>query len=155
MAITLPRPTPTIKETPPLVLVGEDNEINRKTLVDFLEYKGYAVVEAQDGQAVLDIAELYNPTLLLVDVQMPVLDGLSAIRQLRAGGNEQPIIALTGLAMQGDEQRCLNAGATAYLTKPISLHELVVQIERQLQGQPIYALPKPTNALQVSVKELG
>ena len=148
-------PTPTTKDNSPLLLVGEDNEINRKTLVDFLEYKGYTVVEAQDGQAVIDMAELYNPTLLLVDVQMPVLDGLSAIRQLRAGGNDKPIIALTGLAMQGDEQRCLNAGATAYLTKPISLHELVVQIERQLQAAQTYSMPKPTHPAQVSVKELG
>gem|GEM_PF-1878377 len=103
----------------------------------------------------IDMAELYNPTLLLVDVQMPVLDGLSAIRQLRARGNDKPIIALTGLAMQGDEQRCLNAGATAYLTKPISLHELVVQIERQLQAAQTYSMPKPTHPAQVSVKELG
>lgn len=103
----------------------------------------------------IDMAELYNPTLLLVDVQMPVLDGLSAIRQLRAGGNDKPIIALTGLAMQGDEQRCLNAGATAYLTKPISLHELVVQIERHLQGRRSYAMPKSLNVPQVSVSALA
>jgi len=121
-------------ETPgrPLLLVGEDNELNRKTLVDFLEFKGYDVVIAQDGQEVLDLVERCHPDLILIDVQMPVLDGLSAIRQLRARGERMPIISLTGMAMQGDEQRCLNAGATAYYSKPVRLNELVAVIDRQL-----------------------
>ena len=137
----------------PLVLVGEDNELNRKTLVDFLEFKGYEVVVAQDGQEAIEITERCNPDLILIDVQMPVLDGLSAIRQLRARGNTKPIIALTGMAMQGDEQRCLSAGATAYYSKPVRLNELVAVLERQLHHRP--ASKERENGLVTSVATLS
>lgn len=134
-----------LKQVKPLLLVGEDNELNRKTLVDFLEFKGYAVVVAEDGQQAIDVAARHNPDLILIDVQMPVLDGLSAIREMRTQGNAKPIIALTGLAMHGDEQRCLSAGATAYYSKPVRLNELVAVIDRQLRSRPI---GKENNGLQ-------
>jgi CheY-like chemotaxis protein len=93
------------------------------------------VIVAGDGQQAIDVAAEYGPDLILIDVQMPVLDGLSAIRQMRSQGNTKPMIALTGLAMHGDEQRCLSAGATAYYSKPIRLNELIAVIDRQLRGR--------------------
>ncbi|MFN8486892.1 MAG: ATP-binding protein [Caldilineaceae bacterium] len=124
-----------LNQPKPLLLVCEDNELNRKTLVDFLEFKGYDVVVAGDGQQAIDVAAEYDPDLILIDVQMPVLDGLSAIRQMRAKGNTKPIIALTGLAMHGDEQRCISAGATAYYSKPVRLNELIAVVDRQLRNR--------------------
>jgi len=139
-----------LNQPKPLLLVCEDNELNRKTLVDFLEFKGYDVIVAGDGQQAIDVAAEYDPDLILIDVQMPVLDGLSAIRQMRSQGNTKPMIALTGLAMHGDEQRCLSAGATAYYSKPIRLNELIAVIDRQLRGR----LPNKENGNGVALSSV-
>jgi CheY-like chemotaxis protein len=119
----------------PVVLLVEDNETLIETVVDYLQNKGYRLIVAQDGENAIEQATLKQPDLILMDIQMPGMDGLEATRRLRADATlvAIPIIALTALAMPGDRERCLEAGANEYLSKPVSLKRLVSVIEAQLQ----------------------
>ncbi len=119
---------------PPLVLLAEDNEATLFAMVDYLEDKGYRVVVARHGAEAIDRARQERPALILMDAQMPVMDGLEATRRIRADPELAgiPIIALTALAMRGDRERFLAAGATDHLTKPVSLNVLIQAIEAQL-----------------------
>jgi two-component system, sensor histidine kinase and response regulator len=125
----LPEATPRLK-----VLLAEDNAVNRKLATTVLAKCGFAVVAAQDGRAALEAIDRENPDLVLMDVQMPVVDGLEAMHEIRKKeeltGRHLPIIALTAHAMRGDRERCLEAGADDYLTKPIRSAELLAAIER-------------------------
>jgi PAS domain S-box-containing protein len=123
--------------TPRTVLVAEDNQINLEVVQDYLLKKGYRVVVAHDGHEALTQAEKEQPDLIVMDIQMPHMDGLLATQQLRAMPNfaQTPIIALTALAMPGDRERCLEAGANAYLTKPVSLRSLAETMQRLLQNE--------------------
>ena len=111
---------------PPLVLLAEDNEANVRMVRDYLESRGYRVAVAGDGEAAAAMAAELRPALVLMDVQMPRVDGLAATRLIRAnpGTARTPVVALTALAMPGDKERCLEAGADAYLSKPVRLGEL-------------------------------
>ncbi len=119
------------------ILLAEDNEINSDITRDFLEISGYEVAQALDGSMALSLAPQFHPNLVLMDIQMPVLDGLEAIRQIRKipEFKKTPIIALTALAMPGDRERCLAAGADEYITKPFSLSALVLMIEMLLKDR--------------------
>ncbi|MFN8090881.1 MAG: ATP-binding protein [Vicinamibacteria bacterium] len=110
----------------PLVLLAEDNEANVRMVRDYLEELGYRVEVAGDGEEAVAKAADLRPALVLMDVQMPRLDGLAATRLLRASPATAglPVVALTALAMPGDKERCLEAGANAYLPKPVRLSEL-------------------------------
>ena len=112
------------------LLLAEDDEANVHTYVGYLQAKGYTVVVAKDGLEALAVARDVRPALILMDIQMPRLDGLEAIRQLRADPafDDTPIIALTALAMPGDRERCMTAGSSGYISKPTSLKELREQI---------------------------
>jgi CheY-like chemotaxis protein len=118
------------------ILLADDNETNIRLLQEYLRARGYAVTVARDGYEALALVNQVQPRLILMDIQMPRLDGLAAIRRLRAlpAYSATPIIALTALAMPGDRERCLGAGATAYLAKPVSLRTLVQIIEQLLDG---------------------
>ena len=118
--------------TQPLILIAEDNDINRETLVDFISFNDYRVIEARDGAEAINQIQTQQPDLVLMDVRMPGIDGLEAMRHVRNSGNRVPIIALTGAAMAGDNHVCMTAGASAYLTKPVSLVTLIKAIKRQL-----------------------
>jgi PAS domain S-box-containing protein len=109
------------------ILLVEDNQFNAQTTGDYLRDLGCVVVVAGDGQEALELAATTRPALILMDIQLPKMDGLEATRRLRAMPDfaATPIIALTALAMPGDRERCLAAGASAYLTKPFSLRELL------------------------------
>ena len=113
------------------ILLAEDNEIFIETITDYLEAKGYTVQIARNGREALAQAQSDLPDLILMDIQMPEMDGLQAIERLRAAEQTAvvPIVALTALAMPGDEERCLAAGANAYLSKPLSLKQLIRLIE--------------------------
>jgi PAS domain S-box-containing protein len=119
-AVPAAQPAPARLETTLRVLVAEDNAVNRLLVTRLLELEGHAVHAVVDGQAALAAAECEAYDVVLMDIQMPMLDGLEATRRLRARGFEQPVIALTAQAMRGDRERCLAAGMTGYLTKPIS-----------------------------------
>ncbi|MGI0488021.1 response regulator, partial [Pantanalinema rosaneae CENA516] len=117
----------------PLILLTEDNQANIDTISGYLESRGYRLILATSGQQAVELARSQQPNLILMDIQMPGMDGLAAIQQIRANGQTQvPIVALTALAMPSDRQRCLDAGATEYLTKPIKLKQLAVTIQHLL-----------------------
>ncbi|HYT90196.1 MAG TPA: response regulator, partial [Gemmataceae bacterium] len=115
----------------PVILLAEDDENNIRTLTRYLAAKEYQVVVARNGAEALSHAHAAPPALILMDIQMPGMDGLEAIRRIRASSTLAaiPIIALTALAMVGDRERCLAAGANDYLSKPVRLQELVRTIE--------------------------
>ncbi|MGA8050322.1 MAG: response regulator [Burkholderiales bacterium] len=109
------------------ILYVEDNELNRKIVRDLLKRTGYALIEAQDGEAGVAAALDKRPDLILMDIQLPKISGIEATRRLRAEAATAatPIIAITSFALSGDEQKAKDAGATAYLAKPYSPRELL------------------------------
>ena len=122
-------------EPPPTgvrVLIVEDNTINITTVGDYLHDRGYHVVIARNGREALDIVAEARPDVILMDIRMAEMDGLETTRHLRAMPDyaDTPIIALTALAMPGDREHCLAAGANEYLTKPVRLKGLVETIQR-------------------------
>ncbi|MEO1299334.1 MAG: ATP-binding protein, partial [Cyanobacteria bacterium J06636_16] len=118
----------------PLILLAEDDEATVKTVSTYLSAKGYRIVIAKTGQTAVSLAQSEHPNLVLMDVQMPGIDGLEATRQIRCDPTlmDVPIVAVTALAMSGDRERCLTAGANAYLSKPIKLQKLVSTIQQLL-----------------------
>ncbi|MBE9228885.1 response regulator [Phormidium sp. LEGE 05292] len=118
----------------PLILLVEDNEANLSTISNYLRAKGYLVVVAKNGEEAISCVQSENPDLILMDIQMPGMDGLEAIQHIRNNLNyvDVPIIALTALAMTGDRDRCLAAGANDYLTKPVKLKQLVMSMQQLL-----------------------
>jgi PAS domain S-box-containing protein len=113
------------------ILLAEDNLPNILTIGEYLESYGYQVVVAHDGLEAITKAEETHPDLILMDIQMPVLNGLEAIARLRSSERfgSTPIIALTALAMPGDRERCLQVGADEYMSKPVSLRKLMETME--------------------------
>jgi len=109
-----------------LILIVDDDEVNSMTVSSYLKVKGYRVLSAKDGKEAIALTKAHKPDLILMDIQMPVMDGLEATRQIRLDPNlvDIPIIALTALAMAGDRERCMAAGASDYLAKPIKLKTL-------------------------------
>jgi signal transduction histidine kinase/ActR/RegA family two-component response regulator len=117
-----------------LILLAEDNEANIATIGGYLRHKGYQVEVAQNGKIALEKVRELRPALVLMDVQMPEMDGLEATRRIRQdlGLSQLPVIALTALAMAGDRERGIIAGVNEYVTKPVSLRELMGVIEAHL-----------------------
>jgi two-component system cell cycle response regulator DivK len=104
------------------ILLIEDNESNLYLMSFILTKLGHAVLEARDGAAGVDLAKKNRPDLILMDIQLPILDGYSATRQIREDDTlrEVPIIAVTSFAMVGDREKAIEAGCTAYVEKPIN-----------------------------------
>ncbi|MEM7345899.1 MAG: response regulator, partial [Chloroflexota bacterium] len=117
-------------------MLAEDNERIINTFLEYLQLHGYRITIARNGYEAIDRASEETPDIVLMDVQMPGLDGLEATHRLRAMTElaDVPIIALTALAMPGDQDECLAAGANAYLSKPISPQLLVKTIEAQVSN---------------------
>ena len=115
------------------ILYVEDNEANRMIVRDLLKRTGYSLVEAHDGEAGVAKALEVRPDLILMDIQLPKISGLEAIRRLRADAATAatPIVAITSFALSGDEQKAKEAGATAYLAKPYSPFDLL-KLVRQI-----------------------
>ncbi|PZU91582.1 MAG: hypothetical protein DCE90_19530 [Pseudanabaena sp.] len=118
----------------PLILLAEDNEANVTMFVEYLSLKGYRLMIAHSGRMAIDLAQQTHPDLILMDIQMPEMDGLEAIQHIRQKPElaDTPIIALTALAMSGDRDRCIAAGANDYLSKPVSMKQLVKKINDYL-----------------------
>ena len=131
-----PHAAPAPDPTAPLVLVAEDNPLNARAISDYLRALGYRVEVAGNGIQAVEMAEVHRPAVILMDIQMPQLDGLEATRRIRAQAAtaDTPVVAVTALAMPGDRQRCLDAGATEYLTKPVALSQLRDAITKLLAG---------------------
>ena len=120
----------------PRILVVEDNEENRDSLTRRLERRGFEVLVANDGKAGVEKAKTEKPDLILMDMNMPEMDGWEATRQIKADRAlaNVKVIALTAYAMGGDRERALEAGCTDYHAKPIEFAKLLAQIEQILQG---------------------
>jgi len=116
------------------ILIAEDRPSSRELIRTVLEGCGYSVCEAADGRQAVEVAKRENPDLLIVDLQMPALDGLGVLAELRRDERfaDVPIVALTASAMQGDRERALEAGFTEYITKPVNLRFLREEITRLL-----------------------
>jgi PAS domain S-box-containing protein len=120
--------------TSPLILLAEDQEANISTFSSYLTAKGYQIIVAENGQKAINLTHSERPDLILMDIQMPYVDGIQAITTIRQNPELVgiPIIALTALAMAGDRERCLAAGANDYLTKPVKLKQLNQRIREWL-----------------------
>ena len=115
----------------PLILLVEDNDANISTLSSYLRAKGYGVQVAKNGQTALELAQTEPPDVILIDIQMPGMDGIAVIEKIRQlpALAKIPIIALTALSLEGDRERCLAAGANMYLSKPVKLKQLVTELQ--------------------------
>ncbi len=123
-------------DRPPLLLVAEDNDANFEMMDAYLTAQSYRVARAADGMEAVAQCRTLRPDLVLMDIQMPGMDGLEATRLLRAEADVKvarvPIVAVTALALPGDKERCMAAGVDGYLAKPVSLHTLTATITRLL-----------------------
>ena len=113
------------------ILVVEDNETNMKLFRDVLQVKGYSTLEATTGEDAVELARTLDPALVLMDVQLPGIDGIEALAQLRGDARTSaiPVVALTAQAMRGDGERFLDVGFDGYLSKPVDIVELIRVVE--------------------------
>ena len=120
---------------PKKILVVEDTEDNRQILRDLLGMAGYDMVEAHDGAEGVAMAAEHRPDLILMDIQMPVMDGYEATRQIKANPALKaiPIVAVTSYALSGDEQKTRDAGCDAYIAKPYSPRQMLAKV-REILG---------------------
>ena len=118
-----------------VVLVVDDTELNRKVVKTVLLSEGFEVLEAEDGEQAITMATEHLPDIVLMDVQLPKIDGYEATRRLRAqeSTRDLPIIALTAHAMPGENERAQEAGCNGYISKPINTRTLVEQIREHLK----------------------
>jgi two-component system, cell cycle response regulator DivK len=115
-----------------LILIIEDNEKNRKLIRDLLQVKGYQTIEAESAEDGLKLAGEKSPALILMDIQLPGMDGITAMKQLKAAPktNRIPIVAITASAMTHNRQAMLAEGFDGYQTKPLSLKEFLADVDR-------------------------
>lgn len=120
------------------VLIIEDNKQNLYLLTFLLEAHGYEVVSARDGRTGIELAEKTQPALILLDIQLPVMDGYAVASALRRSSAlaDTPIVAVTSYAMAGDRERVLAAGCTGYIEKPINPDTFIAEIEQHLWERP-------------------
>ena len=118
------------------ILIVEDELKNLKLVSDLLQRFGYATIEATDGERGVELAKARKPDLILMDIMMPVMDGLEATRILKADVTTRniPVLALTSYAMAGDKERILQAGCDGYVTKPIDIKEFLKTVGESLSG---------------------
>jgi light-regulated signal transduction histidine kinase (bacteriophytochrome)/DNA-binding response OmpR family regulator/HPt (histidine-containing phosphotransfer) domain-containing protein len=135
------------------ILLAEDNEVNQRLAVKILQKRGHAVIVAGDGRQALAVLESQTIDIVLMDVQMPEMDGFAATAAIRqrekASGTHLPIVALTAHAMKGDRERCLSAGMDAYVSKPLRAEELIKVISGLV---PIAIAPQPLAAPAIALR---
>ena len=118
------------------ILVVEDNERNMKLFSELLRASGYRTLEATTGERAVELALEHQPDLVLMDIQLPDIDGIEALGRLRADERfvSAPVLALTAQAMEGDRERFLAAGFDGYLSKPVDIAEFVSTVRRYCNG---------------------
>lgn len=138
-----PQPAPAAK----LVAVVDDNDVNREMVATFLTSKGFRVEQADSGLRGIELVERLRPDVVIMDIQMPGMDGLEVIQRLRAQAAtaSTPIIAVTALAMASDRSRCLSAGADQYMSKPVRLRDLA-QLVAEMTGSSAEAIGRRPDA---------
>jgi two-component system cell cycle response regulator DivK len=114
------------------ILVVEDNERNMRLFCDVLQASGYRTLEATTGESAVELALEHGPNLVLMDIQLPDIDGVEALARLRADERSAslPVLALTAQAMEGDRERFLAAGFDGYLSKPVDIAQFVATVKR-------------------------
>lgn len=119
------------------VLVVEDNERNLKLVRDVLQYAGYEIIEASTGKEGVELAQSLTPDVILMDLQLPDIDGMEALRRIRKSPAtaDVPVIAVTAFAMRNDRARAFDAGFDGYLEKPLSVRELPAQVQQFLTAR--------------------
>ncbi len=117
-----------------LILIVEDNEKNRKLVRDVFQVKGYKTIESETAEEGIRMAQESQPALILMDIQLPGIDGLTALKQLRADEKTKgiPVIAVTASAMTNKREQMLAEGFDGYQTKPLSINEFLAEVERVL-----------------------
>lgn len=120
-----------------LILIIEDNEKNRKLCRDVLQVKGYRTIESETAEAGLELARSQAPALILMDIQLPGMDGITAMKQLKTDAKTQsiPIIAITASAMTNNRTAMLAEGFDGYQTKPIALKDFLGEVEKVLAAK--------------------
>lgn len=118
------------------ILIVEDDGKNMKLLRDILNISGYVTIEADDGRKAVELAKEKKPDLILMDIQMPIMDGLKATKIIKADPATQhiPIFALTAYAMGGDRERFIQAGCDDYISKPYNIEDLLGKVKNILEG---------------------
>jgi two-component system cell cycle response regulator DivK len=118
------------------VVVVEDNERNMKLFREVLESSGYRTLEAETGERAVALTTEHRPDLVLMDIHLPDIDGIEALRILRADERTSsvPVLALTAQAMEGDRERFLAAGFDGYLSKPVNIADLLDAVRRYCEG---------------------
>lgn len=168
--VPIPPPAPTVAATPPPVvnshalhlLVAEDNLINQQLVINFIRKLGHTCDVVGNGKLALQKLQQNHYDVVLMDLQMPEMDGTEAVQQLRASeslqaGKHQPIIAMTAHAMKGDRERCLAQGFDGYISKPILLDNLGSEIKRMLTDDPATPATPKENIFdyEQSIAQLG
>ena len=120
-----------------LILIVEDNEKSRKLVRDVLQYKGYVTIEAETGEESVRLARERLPALVLMDIQLPGIDGIAALGQLRADPATRaiPVVAVTASVMTHDRQKIMAAGFDGYQSKPIKVKDFVAAVRAMLDRQ--------------------
>ena len=121
-----------------LILIIEDNEKNRKLIRDLLQVKGYQTIDTDTAEDGLKLAGEKSPALILMDIQLPGMDGITAMKQLKAAPktNRIPVVAITASAMTHNRQAMLAEGFDGYQTKPLSLKEFLADVDRLIAKHP-------------------
>ena len=116
----------------PTILVVEDNERNRKLVRTILEFRGFAIVECEDGEPSLELAKQHRPVVVLMDIELPKMDGITALKRLQADPETAaiPVVAVTASVTPSERERVASAGFAAYISKPIDVATFAEQIER-------------------------
>lgn len=120
------------------ILIVEDNEKNMKLVRDILQFKGYQTIEAVTGNQGLDLAREMKPDLILMDIQLPDINGIEALRVIRADPalSKTPVVAVSASVMPDEQQKIVASGFDAYITKPIDLKSFVATVEK-FAGIPV------------------
>jgi len=118
------------------ILVVEDNDRNMRLFCDVLQASGYSTLEATTGESAVALAIDHGPDLVLMDIQLPDIDGVEALGRLRADERSAslPVLALTAQAMEGDRERFLAAGFDGYLSKPVNIADFITTVKRYCEG---------------------